>query len=489
MNRLARSRAGLPPLFLGCAVVMGAIPRAHAEGESLSVTLGPPGAVAAGAQWRVGTGPWLASGVVVPIYDANFYIVTFRDVPGWTTPPNIGVQIAPGQAATAAARYDEPAGCVAWGTDEFNLSQEPPDGSQLVDVACGLVSSHLLHADGTVSVWGDCLGGDCWTPVPNEGFKRLSVRWWNSAGLKLDDSIVAWGINNYGQHVVPPPNADFVALATGERHLLGLKLDGTIVSWGGNSSGQCNVPLPNAGFIDVASGRLHSVALRADGTVAVWGHNGFGQSSPPPEPGPFVSIAAGDYHTLARRMDGSLVVWGRNDDGQCNVPAPNVGFVAIAGGGGHSLAVRTDGSIAAFGRNGHTQCDVPEPNREYTTIAGGDRHSLALRRALGACCAPGETCELRSAITCAALGGVYHGDASACEPNPCAPAFCGGDADCDGAVSFFDIDAFVARLGCPDAGEACDDPCPWQNADVDQDGDVDFFDIDPFIARLGESCP
>ncbi len=68
------------------------------------------------------------------------------------------------------------------------------------------------------------------------------------------------------------------------------------------------------------------------------------------------------------------------------------------------------------------------------------------------------------------------------------PAFCLGDADCDGDVDFFDIDPFVAKLGCP-GGAGCDAPCVWQNSDVDADGDVDFFDIDPFVARLGAMCP
>ena len=70
-----------------------------------------------------------------------------------------------------------------------------------------------------------------------------------------------------------------------------------------------------------------------------------------------------------------------------------------------------------------------------------------------------------------------------------APAFCLGDSDCDGDVDFFDIDPFVAKLGCPGSGPACNDGCQWQNSDVDEDGDVDFFDIDPFVARLGQICP
>ena len=64
--------------------------------------------------------------------------------------------------------------------------------------------------------------------------------------------------------------------------------------------------------------------------------------------------------------------------------------------------------------------------------------------------------------------------------------FVSGDANCDGDVDFFDIDAFVARLGCPTSDpNACNTGCPWQNSDLDGDGDVDFFDLDPFVGSLG----
>jgi hypothetical protein len=73
---------------------------------------------------------------------------------------------------------------------------------------------------------------------------------------------------------------------------------------------------------------------------------------------------------------------------------------------------------------------------------------------------------------------------------PSAPEVCLGDADCDGDVDFFDIDPFVAKLGCPGVDPVgCSSGCSWQNCDVDEDGDVDFFDIDPFVGQLGSVCP
>lgn len=73
---------------------------------------------------------------------------------------------------------------------------------------------------------------------------------------------------------------------------------------------------------------------------------------------------------------------------------------------------------------------------------------------------------------------------------PTGPVACAGDVNCDGQVTFADIDPFVARLGCPATGPACDQPpaCPWTNADVNGDGSVTFADIDPFVGRLGAAC-
>ncbi len=62
---------------------------------------------------------------------------------------------------------------------------------------------------------------------------------------------------------------------------------------------------------------------------------------------------------------------------------------------------------------------------------------------------------------------------------------CRGDCNCDGAVNFEDINAFVAVL----SGGT---PCRFDNCDVNGDGVIDFADINPFVALLaggGGSCP
>lgn len=60
-----------------------------------------------------------------------------------------------------------------------------------------------------------------------------------------------------------------------------------------------------------------------------------------------------------------------------------------------------------------------------------------------------------------------------------------GDADCNGLVDYFDINAFLMALEGPDAYAAEYPSCDWLQADCNGDGTVDYFDIDAFVEKLG----
>jgi hypothetical protein len=70
-----------------------------------------------------------------------------------------------------------------------------------------------------------------------------------------------------------------------------------------------------------------------------------------------------------------------------------------------------------------------------------------------------------------------------------APALCPGDMNCDGRVTFADIDPFVEALSGQSNWVLHHPTCPWLNADCNNSGTVTFADIDPFVARLGTTCP
>ena len=73
--------------------------------------------------------------------------------------------------------------------------------------------------------------------------------------------------------------------------------------------------------------------------------------------------------------------------------------------------------------------------------------------------------------------------------NPLAAApLCAGDLDCDGWVTYADIDLFIEALNYP-AGEGWPYECPWLQGDCNVDGSVSYADIDAFVSWIGTSCP
>ncbi len=94
---------------------------------------------------------------------------------------------------------------------------------------------------------------------------------------------------------------------------------------------------------------------------------------------------------------------------------------------------------------------------------------------------------------CTALPGTYQGDGAACDPNPCSPAVCRGDANCDGGVNWRDIDFFVAGMSGQAAWESMFLPgtpdCPYGNCDANGDTAVNWRDIDPLVALMNTTCP
>ena len=59
-----------------------------------------------------------------------------------------------------------------------------------------------------------------------------------------------------------------------------------------------------------------------------------------------------------------------------------------------------------------------------------------------------------------------------------------GDTNCDGIISYGDINPFVVALTGQSAYEAAYPGCPWLNADVNGDGTVTYGDINPFVELL-----
>ena len=121
----------------------------------------------------------------------------------------------------------------------------------------------------------------------------------------------------------------------------------------------------------------------------------------------------------------------------------------------------------------------------FSTFGGGNRviavQGFVPPPQTGACCVAGGLCEVRTADECQGLGGTFKGVGTACAN--CLCTACAGDCNCDGSISFEDIDALIDAL----SGAA---PCNFGNCDLNCDGLIDALDIDPFVAQLsaGAAC-
>jgi hypothetical protein len=76
------------------------------QGGTVQVTITPPGAVSAGAEWQVDGGAWEPSGAMAG-FSAGAHTVQFSNIAGWNTPSNQIVTVTNGFLTTAAGNYTE----------------------------------------------------------------------------------------------------------------------------------------------------------------------------------------------------------------------------------------------------------------------------------------------------------------------------------------------------------------------------------------------
>jgi uncharacterized repeat protein (TIGR03803 family) len=72
---------------------------------SLTVTIGPAGAVTEGAMWKVDGGGWQASGTTVSGITVGSHPVAFNNIAGWSIPSGQTANISNGQTASATGTY------------------------------------------------------------------------------------------------------------------------------------------------------------------------------------------------------------------------------------------------------------------------------------------------------------------------------------------------------------------------------------------------
>ena len=344
-------------------------------GQTATFTVGAVGSAPLGYQWRFNgnalPGATNSSCVLpgVGALDAGAYSVVVCNSMGSVVSTNAALVLIQDAVAGDNSLGQ---GCVFAGS------------TNLIAVAAGNWHNLGLHADGTVSAWGNDSSGQCDVPAALADALAIAAGGYHSLALRANGAVVAWGADDSGQTNVPAGLAGIIGIAAGTWHSVALRADGTVSVWGDNGSGQTNLPVGLTNVTAVAAGGSHTLALKADGTVVAWGENTSaegtfaGQSVVPWGLTNVVAIGAGEYHSLAVKGDGTVVAWGDNSQGQCNMPPGLTNVVAVAGGGAHSVALGADGKVTAWGADWDGQCDLPPALVPASGIAAGEYHTLVL---------------------------------------------------------------------------------------------------------------
>jgi hypothetical protein len=89
------------------------------QSGSLQVTILPAGAVSAGAQWQVDSGPLQNGGVTVSSLSPGSYTVAFKPISGWTAPASQTVTVNANLTTTASGTYQvqNTTGCSQYSAD------------------------------------------------------------------------------------------------------------------------------------------------------------------------------------------------------------------------------------------------------------------------------------------------------------------------------------------------------------------------------------
>ena len=285
-------------------------------------------------------------------------------------------------------------------------------GSDVVDVAAGVLHTCARKTDGTLWCWGENSSGQVGdgtmldeklSPVGvvaiGSDVARVAVGNSQTCAVKTDGTLWCWGIVRAGdgtpltQHLLPVPltalGSEVVEVDI-DFHICVRKSDGTLWCWGDNENGEngdgtSESPLLEAAHVaplgndvaEVAIGFGHSCARKTDGTLWCWGRNNHGQVGDGTAEGPklqpvqvaalgnhVVEVSAGSGNTCARKTDGTLWCWGKNSVGELGdgtIEGPKLSpvhvaelgsdVVEVAVGSGRTCARKGDGTLWCWGGN------------------------------------------------------------------------------------------------------------------------------------------
>ncbi len=227
---------------------------------------------------------------------------------------------------------------------------------QVIAIAAGGRHSVAVRRDGSITNWGDNTLGQITNIPPNlTNVVDVKAGLWHTMALRADGTVAAWGDLYIRTNPVPEGLSGVTAISAGPRHCLALKCDGTVVAWGFtftnagllNNFLPTNVPSSLSNVVAISAGMEHNQALLENGNVVVWGNaNNAGYFSAPlltniltTSAGWHYGLALSNYVTTDTNYN-TLLTWGQiGDNGGRNA------IVASAAGSFHVLVVRTNNEV------------------------------------------------------------------------------------------------------------------------------------------------
>jgi hypothetical protein len=235
--------------------------------------------------------------------------------------------------------------------------------------------------------------------------------------------------------------------------------------------------LPEMAFGD-ANTRLEALAFLPDGHCGILSYNN-GQGS---------QYQSGGLFLAGHQGDGKIYVYDIDTSGSAvtfiGTFGPYEGRTDLSGLCFHIPSGTLYGIWDAYGVMGRFSDDLKTVVETWSFPVGSDNEEgIAI---VG--------CGLSSSIViCEDDGGALHhvwlyreflADSGGV-PGEC--AWLHGDLNCDGIVSYADINPLVIALRGYDEYHAQYSGCYWYNADCNQDGYVSYADINPFVVLLSEA--
>ena len=308
--------------------------------------------------------------------------------------------ISASRGRTCAVRVD--GGVVCWGryglVDRFALAGltdvvaiTTADNPQFNLHACA------LHADRTISCWGDGLDGE----------------------LGQGDT------NNHYLPVKVPRIADAVAVSAGGEHTCALHSDGGVSCWGRNDWGKLGdgtnqkrySPQRVPGLSDVvmiAAGPHNSCAVHRDGNLSCWGLLYAAADAGPKRfnaPVAFTSVSIGSDRACAASVAGNVYCWRH---GRSPANATRFGnltdVVEVSVGNANTCVLHRDGGVSCWGSNEAGELgDGTMTSRQRPERVSGISDAVAVSVSMGSENITAHACALRADGSALCWGGNQTG--------------------------------------------------------------------------------